>query len=154
MKKYKASIKNNTFSILFILVLFLILLFLTPSLWPYVAIMILFLSFGFVLIAKFTYTIIDGNSLIHVNGLSKKIISITDITELVIQPRFIIQKKQYKNLFLFYKNKNGDLKYIEFRLNENYLKDTISQLIYDLKKLNPNIKLDTATQQLIEQAKH
>jgi len=100
----------------------------------------------------FSYAVIEGKTLRFVwLFFSRRTIDIHSITEINDQPTYKVAKGSFRSLYIFYTDKNGDTKWIEFRITI-FPEKTLGMLIKDLKKINPRIELNKYSQKLMDSA--
>ncbi|OGZ43264.1 MAG: hypothetical protein A3J55_02625 [Candidatus Ryanbacteria bacterium RIFCSPHIGHO2_02_FULL_45_17b] len=111
-----------------------------------------FVGFGILLMTVYSYASISGNTLKYVwLFFSRRTIDINSITEINDQPTFKVAKSQFRSLYVFYTDKNGDTKWIELRITI-FPEKTLGRLIKDLKAINPRIELNKYSQKLMDSA--
>lgn len=100
----------------------------------------------------FSYAVIEGKTLKFVwLFFSRRTIDIDSITEINDQSTFKVAKSQFRSLYIFYKDKTGDIKWIEFRITI-FPERTLGRLIKDLKAINPRIELNKYAEKLMQSA--
>ena len=101
---------------------------------------------------KYSYVAISGNTLKFVYVLFyRRTIDINSITEINDQPTYKAAKSEFRSLYIFYKDKNDTIKWIELRITI-FPEKTLGRLIKDLKQINPRIELNKYSQKLMESA--
>ena len=101
---------------------------------------------------KYSYVSISGNTLKFVYVLFyRRTIYINSITEINDQPTYKAAKSAFRSLYIFYKDKNDTIKWIELRITI-FPEKTLGRLIKDLKQINPRIELNKYSQKLMESA--
>jgi hypothetical protein len=112
----------------------------------------MFITTVILFVMIFSYAAIEGRTLKFVwLFFLRRTIDIDSITEIIDQPTFKVAKSQFRSLYLFYKNRRGDTKSIQFRITI-FPERTLGKLIRDLKHVNPSIELDAYSKRLIELA--
>lgn len=120
--------------------------------WKGILIAVVPIGFGLLLATKYTYVTITDTELKIVNFLFyRRTLDISSITEINDQPTFKMAKGSFRSLYIFYKNKEGEIKWIELRITI-YPEKTLGKLIKDLKQINPDIKLNTYSEKLMGMA--
>lgn len=105
---------------------------------------------GVLLATIFSYAAIEGETLKYMYFLyQRRKIDINSIIEISDQGTYKVAKSQFRSLYVFYKDKKGDTKWIEFRITI-FSKKTLGRLIKDLKQINPRIELNNYTQKLMD----
>ena len=100
----------------------------------------------------FSYAAIEGKTLKYIwLFFSRRTIDINSITDINDQPTFKAAKRQFRSLYIFYKDKSGVTKWIELRITI-FPEKTLGRLIKDLKHINPKIELNKYSQKLMESA--
>ena len=113
---------------------------------------IAFMGFGILLMTMFSYVSISDTKLKFIWLLfSRRTIDIDSITDINDQSTFKVAKSQFRSLYIFYKNKSNDTKWIEFRITI-FPEKTLGRLIKDLKSINPDIKLNNYAEKLMRSA--
>lgn len=113
--------------------------------------------FGFVgsailLATKYSYASISDTSLRFVYlFFYRRTIDINFIIEISDQPTYKVAKSHFRSLYIFYKGKNGDTKWIELRITI-FPEKTLGKLIKDLKEINPRIELNSYAEKLMKAA--
>ena len=98
----------------------------------------------------FSYASVSGKTLKFVwLFFSRHIIDIDSITDINDQGTFKIAKSQFRSLYVFYDDKSGDKKWIEFRITI-FPEKTLGKLIKELKTINPHIKLNRYAEKLMQ----
>lgn len=101
---------------------------------------------------KFSYAAIEGKTLKYIwLFFSRRTIDIDSITNINDQATFKVAKSQFRSLYVFYKDKIGDTKWIEFRITI-FPEKTLGRLIKDLKAINPRIELNKYAEKLMQDA--
>jgi hypothetical protein len=101
----------------------------------------------------FSYAVIEGNTLKFVwLFFLRRTIDIDSITHINDQNTFKIAKSQFRSLYIFYKDKAGDTKSIEFRITI-FPERTLGLLVKDLKAINPRIELNAYAEKLSQSAR-
>lgn len=109
-----------------------------------------FVALGVLFMTVFSYASISERTLKYVwLFFLRRTINIDSITDISDQPMFKVVKSQFRSLYIFYNDKSGDKKWIEFRITI-FPEKTLGRLIKDLKNINPNIKLNTYSEKLIK----
>lgn len=110
------------------------------------------IALGVVCATVFSYAAIDGKTLRYMYFLyQRRTIDINSITEINDQPTYKVVKSQFRSLYIFYKDKNSETKWIEFRITI-FPEKTLGRLIKDLKQINPRIELNKYSQKLMDSA--
>lgn len=110
------------------------------------------IGIGVILATIFSYVAIDGQTLKFMYFLyHRRTIDINSITEINDQPTYKVAKGQFRSLYIFYTDKNGETKWIEFRITV-FPEKTLGKLIRDLKQINPRIELNKYSQKLMDSA--
>lgn len=108
------------------------------------------IAIGVICATVFSYARIEGKTLKFMYFLyQRRTIDIDSITEINDQSTYKIAKSQFRSLYLFYKDKNGVKKWIEFRITI-FPEKTLGRLIKDLKAINPRIELNTYAEKLMK----
>jgi len=81
----------------------------------------------------------------------RRTIDINSITEINDQPTYKVAKGSFRSLYIFYTDKNGEIKWIEFRITI-FPEKTLGKLIKELKAINPRIELNKYSQKLMDSA--
>lgn len=111
---------------------------------------LLFFTLILIIITKYSYAEISGSTLRFVYTLYiRRTISIYSITEINDQPTYKIGGNLFRSLYIFYKDKNGKIKWIELRITI-FPERTLGKLIKDIKTINPKIELNKYAQGLME----
>lgn len=104
------------------------------------------------LFTRLSYVSISGTTLKFVDiFFIRRTVDINSITEINDQPTFKMAKGAFRSLYIFYKNNEGKIKWIELRITI-YPEKTLGKLIKDLMQFNPNIKLNTYSEKLMRTA--
>jgi len=131
--------------------LFLIPAFTTANPLKAVLFVIGLLFLFFLLFAKGYYVLLDEKILTNVQVFIRRSINVDKITDISIQQAYK-GIKSIKSIYIFYQNGHGNVKHTEIRIG-TYKPSTLKNLINDLKKLNPKIKLDVVVQKFMEKIK-
>ena len=108
----------------------------------------LLVFFIILLITVFSYVTTLGSTLTFVYLLLyRRTIDIHSITEVANKPTYIAARSQFRSLFILYKDKAGQEAHIELRITI-FPEAELARLIRDLKRLNPNIHLDSYSARL------
>lgn len=111
-----------------------------------------FITVVILFVMVFSYAAIEGKTMRFVwLFFSRRTIDIDSITDINDQPTFKVAKSQFRSLYIFYKDKEGEIKWIEFRITI-FPEKTLGRLIKDLKQINPKIKLNKYSQKLMDSA--
>ena len=159
MKKYTTDWKGLSIFFFGLAILYAAILFFqrNPSLGTREIIIglvawLAFIGFGVLLMTVFSYALISGNTLKYVWLLFlRRTIDIDSITDINDQPTFKVAKGQFRSLYIFYRDKTGETKWIEFRITI-FPEKTLGKLIKDLKQINPRIELNKYSQKLMDSA--
>lgn len=112
----------------------------------------IFISIGILIMTVFSYVSISDNILKYVwLFFSRRTIDIRSITSIGDQATFKVAKGQFHSLYIFYKDKCGDAKWIELRITI-FPEKTLGALIKELKKINPRIELNKYAEKLMKSA--
>lgn len=107
-------------------------------------------GFFLIILTKYSYASITGTTLKFVYLLFyRRTIDINSITEINDQPTYKAAKKSFRSLYIFYKDKNDEPKYIELRITI-FPEKTLGKLIKELKRINPRIELNKYSQKLMD----
>src|SRR3989344_4374051 len=99
-------------------------------------------TFILLITSIYSYASITGSTLKFVYILFiRRTININLITEIKDSATYRIAKSQFRSLYIFYKDKNDGVKWIELRITI-FPEKTLGKLIKDLKSINPNIELN------------
>lgn len=108
------------------------------------------IAIGVLCATVFSYAAIDGRTLRYMYFLyQRRTIDIDSITDINDQPTYKVAKGQFRSLYVFYKDKKGDTKWIEFRITI-FPEKTLGKLIKELKRINPRIELNAYSRKLME----
>lgn len=114
-----------------------------------------FIFWGFILLisTKYSYAAISGSTLKFVYILFiRRTIDISSITEINDQSTYKVAKGAFRSLYIFYKDKKNNTKYIELRITI-FPEKTLGKLIKNLKEVNPKIELNRYAEKLLQGAK-
>jgi hypothetical protein len=110
------------------------------------------IGIGVLLATVFSYATIEGEMLRYMYFFYlRRTIDINSITDINDQPTYKAAKGQFRSLYIFYKDKKGDNKWIEFRITI-FPEKTLGMLIKDLKEINPHIELNKYAEKLMQTA--
>jgi hypothetical protein len=121
--------------------------------WLRGGIVYLLLMGGLVLLmTRFSYASISGHILKFVYLLFyRRTIDVRDITEINDQPTYKAAKSSFRSVYIFYETRDKAIRYIELRVTV-FPENTLGKLIKELKRLNPNIKLNKYCEKLVQSA--
>src|SRR3989344_4277925 len=77
----------------------------------------------------------------------RRTIDINSITGIKDESSYKVAKGQFRSLYIFYKDKTGDTKWVELRITI-FPEKTLGRLVKDLKEINPRIELNKYAQKL------
>jgi len=101
-----------------------------------------------ILTTVFSYASIVGPTLKFVYLLLyRRTTNISSITEITNKPTYIAARSQFRSLFILYEDTTGQQAHIELRITI-FPEAELARLIRDLKKINPNIRLDNYSERL------
>ena len=110
------------------------------------------LTIATLLVTQLSYASISGTTLKFVYILFyRRTIDINSITEINDQPTYKVARGMFRSLYIFYKDKEGAIKWIELRITI-FPEKTLGMLIKDLKAINPRIELNKYSEKLMEKA--
>ncbi|HLC49426.1 MAG TPA: hypothetical protein VJI96_03520 [Candidatus Andersenbacteria bacterium] len=120
--------------------------------WGGVLITFIPIAFGVLLATRYSYAAIDGMTLKFVYLLFyRRTIDIRSITEINDQSTYKVGKSIFRSLYIFYKDKNNLVKWIELRITI-FPEKTLGKLIKNLKEINPGIELNKYSEKLMRSA--
>ncbi|MDB5225182.1 MAG: hypothetical protein JWL87_134 [Candidatus Adlerbacteria bacterium] len=109
---------------------------------------VIFWAFFLLITTCYSYASITNNTLTYVYlFFYRRTVNIDSITEINDQATYKTAKGSFRSLYIFYKDQDGSIKYIEFRITL-FSEKTLGRLVKDLKQLNPNIELSGYAEKL------